>query len=659
MTPRVSIIIPNQKNAPLVAETMETVLRQTMNEWELIVVDDGSDTALPEIIQSYNDRNRGSAISLIIVSDRPTGIPALVNSGRHHTRGEYFAWLNPGELLEPGKLETQVVFLDANPEAGLVHSACITIDPNGREIGEFYPSDDAPNAFLRLLERDCINPNTSLVRRRILDEVGPFVETDRTFPELWRASAYRHTLRIALRSEIGCVNQVLQKSCSWSPVMEYSRLSLGTPLERSFVADCFEEHLVNPTPEIVATLSRNGLMGVSSRAFRTLSVSDQDRALDLLDISGLDRTWFARHSDRHSDRWSSPAFSTSVPPTRPTRRIVRDESQDLSETTATRLARIGAADDTGMRPGDPTVHPDVPVVVQLTADTRGERMLIEQAHTEFGGNLIVEKVPKVPNRALERHLLNEIEGLQEALETDRLLAARMALDWASNAANFAVGSQIATETAAAIPGASAGEIYYEQFLPNRGAVFCGGMAEFYDGVLKLFGYDSFTINYGDLRNGLSHVVVIVPVLDGPAWRHYLFDPTFNTTFHDRASGCQLDFFELVDALRSDSLDWVEVISRSVQGRDWVSIGALKESFFGLKEVMGDRYVYGRSDGRLTDYIERYKREFAANGYGPGIRGFVQLMRARMFAHGPCDCREATNDFAEKLRARGIPFGPAE
>ena len=56
MTPRVSVIIPNFKNAQLVAETIETLIRQTMSAWELIVVDDGSDSALPEMIEGYGNR---------------------------------------------------------------------------------------------------------------------------------------------------------------------------------------------------------------------------------------------------------------------------------------------------------------------------------------------------------------------------------------------------------------------------------------------------------------------------------------------------------------------------------------------------------------------------------------------------------------------------
>jgi hypothetical protein len=681
--PKVSVIIPNQKNAPFLVQTIETLIAQTMSQWDLIVVDDGSDSNLPETVQSYSDRCSPGAISLVVVSDKAAGIPSLVNSGVCQMNSEYFAWLNPGELLEPTKLEDQVRFLDENPTVGLVHSSYVTIDVDGDVTGEYHPPDDRSATFLRLVESDCINPNTALVRRSILDQVGPFVETDKTFPELWRAAAYRHTLRIALKSEIGRITRGLQRSRSWSPDMEYSRPSLGSPLERGFVADCFEEEAVTPTPEIVAALVRSGLIGISTRAFRALSVADQARALDLVKISGLDHTWFARHSAR----WWSPAFSGEVAPAAGRDcRIVQGYLDDLSgvstagpdgstavmesvtvlpKNTGWRLAPcdssigVHAADraqtddaldlehivvgdfddesrkdllgldkrsgnwwrtrveDSRERRSDGILSQDLPSLnagtVGLQVDARVEEMLIEQ---QDESDLTVRRVPQVTNDTLAQHIMTEIDGLGKALGTDRLLAARMLLDWTSNAANFAVGGQIATETTQFVAAASAAEIYYEQFLPRRGAVYCGGMAVFYDLVLKTFGYDSFTIDFGDVSDGLSHVAVNVPVCDGTTLKHYIFDPTFNTTFHDRTSGDQLDFFELIDALDGDMLDRIEVITRSVQGRDWVSIGPLMESFFGLKEVLGDRYVYGRSDGRLTDYFVRYESLFAANGYAP-------------------------------------------
>lgn len=695
--PKVSVIIPNQKNAPFLAQTIETLIAQTMSEWELIVVDDGSDSNLPETVQSYSDRCPPGAISLVVVSDKPAGIPALVNSGVCRMNSEYFAWLNPGELLEPTKLEDQVRLLDENPTVGLVYSSYVTIDVAGDVTGEYHPPDGRSDTFLRLVESDCINPNTALVRRSILDQVGPFVETDKTFPDLWRAAAYRHTLRIALKSEIGCIARILQRSRSWSPDMEYSRLSLGSPLERGFVADCFEEEAATPTPELVAALVRRGLIGVSTRAFRALSVADQARALDLVKISGLDRTWFARHSAR----WWSPAFSGEVA-TAACRdcRIVQGDLDDLSGVNTAGPAgstavmesvtvlprntvwRLAPRDSSiGVHAADRAQTDDAldleHIVVGdfddegredlLGLDKKsgnwwrifGEQMLTEQQDENGRANLTVRRVPKVTNDTLAQHLMAEIDGLGKALGADRLLAARMLLDWASNAANFAVGNQIATETTQFVAAASAAEIYYEQFLPRRGAVYCGGMAVFYDLVLKTFGYDSFTIDFGDISDGLSHVAVNVPVCDGTTLKHYIFDPTFNTTFHDRTSGDQLDFFELIDALDGDMLDRIEVITRSVQRRDWVSIGPLMESFFGLKEVLGDRYVYGRSDGRLTDYFVRYESVFAANGYDPGLRGFLQLMRTRMFSHGSCEFRPATEDFTDKLSVRGIPFGHPE
>ena len=646
MTPRVSVIVPNQKSARWVAETIETLIRQTMSQWELIVVDDGSDPDLPETVEGFADRYASGPISLVVVSNKRCPIPALVNSGIRHMSGDYFAWLNPGELLEPQKLELQSRVLDENPQVGLVHSSYVTTDPNGSETGPHHSPDDGSDAFLRLVKGDCINPNTALIRRCTLEEVGPFVETDGTFPELWRAAAYRQTLRIALRSEIGYIDRVLGRSRCWNPDTEYSRLSLGSSLEKGFIADCFEEYAVQATPELVVALFHRGLIGVATRGFRALSVRDQARAIDLVKHPGLDRTWFARHSER----WWSPAFSTQVvQPARREWRVVGEESNGLS----------GATGAVHVRPGTVSSHDPSPTTlraVELKAEARAGGVLIAEEDEHVLGNPTVERIPKVPDGALQQHLLVEVDGLGKALGTDRLLAARMILDWASNSANFGAGSQIVTETNEFL-GESATELYYEHFLPNRGAVYCGGMAVFYDRVLKAFGYDSFTINFGDVRDGLSHVAVSLPICDGATLKHYLFDPTFNTTFHYRAGGCQLDFFELVDAFDAGGLDRIEVRTRSIQGRDWISIGPLMEPFFGLKEVIGDRYVYGRSDGRLTDYLEKCGREFAANGYEPGLAGFVQLMRARMFSLGWCAFVPATDDFANKLQVRGIPFGP--
>ena len=267
---------------------------------------------------------------------------------------------------------------------------------------------------------------------------------------------------------------------------------------------------------------------------------------------------------------------------------------------------------------------------------------------------------RVTDTRLRKEILAELDGLGDALVSDRLLAARMLLDWAANAGKLAMNAELSQATIPFVQRASAGETYYEQFLPREGAVSCGGIAIFYDRLLKIFGYDSFTIDFGDQRDGLTHATVVVSFWDGTVWKHHILDPTFNTTLHDRATGCQLDVFELMDALEGDSMDTVVVRAESVDSRDWISIGPRKDPHkdphFFLREVAGERYIYGQTDRGLMDYLERNAAGLAANGYSGGLRGFVQLIRARMFSVGPSTSNSARQDFIDQLQARGIPLG---
>ena len=261
---------------------------------------------------------------------------------------------------------------------------------------------------------------------------------------------------------------------------------------------------------------------------------------------------------------------------------------------------------------------------------------------------------------LKKQLLKEIDGVGGALGTDRLGAARMILNWAANAGNYALGDELSQATTSFVQTASAAEAYYDQFLPRKGAVYCAGMSLFFDQLLKMFGYGSFTVNFGDSRDGLTHVTVIVPIQDGNAWKHHVLDPTFNITFLDQKTACQFDFFEIIDTLDGGTMDEVGVVAGSIDSRNWMSIGPFREPGhkFVLRDVIGDRYVYKRAeDNRFIDYyLANRAGAFAANEYSTGLRGFVQLMRARLFGLGSSTAADATRDFTNQLQARRIPFG---
>ena len=607
---KVSVIVPNYNHGRFIGEALDSVIRQTFTDWELIVVDDNSTDESREIVEGYIQRHPERNISLVVNSRGPAGAPAPINIGVGEARGEYCAWLSSDNVFEPDKLEAEVRLLDENPAVGLVHTAYTKIDADGHQIGDFHPPDEfETDAFTALLDGNFIHGNTVLIRRNVLADVGPFVETDVRFPGLGRASEYNHWLKIALRHAIACIDHPMLRARRHAGNASDDSSYIESCLERAFILGCFEQQRVSLTPEIVASLGRRGVMSVFIETFGRLTPDDQTRTLELYNDIGVDERWFARHS---TGWWTPSSFA-------------------------------GAA----------------MIQVDCAEAVRAPGGSIRQDGTELNRERVaVEEMPLTTDATLRNQLLKEIPSLGDALATDRILAARMLLDWASNAANYAQSSDLAQATTDFVLTASAAEIYYDQFLPNKGAVYCSGMALFYDRVLKAFGYDSFTVNFGDMRNWLTHVAVIVPVWDGTGWKHHIFDPTFNTTFHDRETGCQLGIFELVDALDGDTMDTVVARSESMDSRDWVSIGSLKESHFVLQDVIGDRYVYGRSDGELVDYLERNKREFAANGYAGGLGGLVQLMRARMFSVGSCPSDAAKQDFGNQLMARGIPLGDA-
>ena len=119
--PRVSVIIPTFNRADLVKQAVDSVLRQTVTDYEVIVVDDGSTDgtrqALEDVtppVRYYFQKNRGVA--------------AARNLGIEEARGEYLAFLDSDDLFEPGFLEAVLATFAAHPEAGAVCSAEREID---------------------------------------------------------------------------------------------------------------------------------------------------------------------------------------------------------------------------------------------------------------------------------------------------------------------------------------------------------------------------------------------------------------------------------------------------------------------------------------------------------------------------------------------------
>src|SRR5438067_1665630 len=92
--PVVSVVIPNYNYAHFLRECLDSVLRQTYRDWEIIVVDDNSTDRSREIVEDYIRLHPDRQITLQINPLGPSGTPTPINIGIRHMRGDYFAWLS-------------------------------------------------------------------------------------------------------------------------------------------------------------------------------------------------------------------------------------------------------------------------------------------------------------------------------------------------------------------------------------------------------------------------------------------------------------------------------------------------------------------------------------------------------------------------------------
>src|SRR5262245_32619321 len=120
--PEVSVVIPAYNAGRTIAAALESVFAQTYRDFEVIVVDDGSDDDTATCLGPWRDR-------IAYVRSGPNGGPARArNIGIAHARGRLIAFLDADDAWMPRKLHRQVEYFDRFPETGLLHAKTL-VDP--------------------------------------------------------------------------------------------------------------------------------------------------------------------------------------------------------------------------------------------------------------------------------------------------------------------------------------------------------------------------------------------------------------------------------------------------------------------------------------------------------------------------------------------------
>ena len=167
--PLVSVIMPTYNAAAFIAETIESVLAQTYDPIELVVVDDASDDATPEIVQRYT-RRYPDRVRFRRAAER-AGPCRRRNDAIDLAEGSLIAWLDHDDLWEPDKTKREVEVLQARPEVGLVYSGYEAFDSETREPVPWRDRDSEAegDVLVPLFVRGCfVGSLTALFRREVL-----------------------------------------------------------------------------------------------------------------------------------------------------------------------------------------------------------------------------------------------------------------------------------------------------------------------------------------------------------------------------------------------------------------------------------------------------------------------------------------------------------
>lgn len=171
-SPTVSIVICTYNAAPYLAETLESVLAQTYQDYEIIVVNDGSTDNTDQVITPYLDR-------LTYLKQPNSGPGAARNTAFRHARGRYIALLDSDDQWLPHYLATMLARLQSEPEIDVLYPNAILFGVarwEGKLFQDLCPSSE-PVTLEKFLTRECNVFISALFKREILEEVGWFDES--------------------------------------------------------------------------------------------------------------------------------------------------------------------------------------------------------------------------------------------------------------------------------------------------------------------------------------------------------------------------------------------------------------------------------------------------------------------------------------------------
>jgi len=194
--PLVSVIIPCYNGEEFIREAIESVISQTYQKWELIVIDDGSTDNSKEIVDKYRTGQRIKCIQ----HDTNKGIAKASNTGIKLARGDYLAFLDQDDVWLPNKLEVQVNCLKNQQEdIGMICTGMVFTDEKlkPQRIFKGFRDDDQKELVKNIYLQPTNSASVMMVKKRCFSQLGFFNESLHGWAdfEMWMRIASQYKIK--------------------------------------------------------------------------------------------------------------------------------------------------------------------------------------------------------------------------------------------------------------------------------------------------------------------------------------------------------------------------------------------------------------------------------------------------------------------------------
>jgi len=200
MTPVVSVIMPTYNYGRFISRAIDSVLSQTYSDFELIIIDDGSEDDTTKIVQQFHD------MRIKYYRQENQGPSRARNAGIAQAQGEYLAFIDADDEWLPYNLSYQVTALANDHRVGMVYGHCVYVDASG-QILRTVKGKAHGKLFIPMLRENIIggSPSIVVVRASCFRQIGGFA------PLLYGNEDWHMWLRIAFRWEIGVVDHIVAR----------------------------------------------------------------------------------------------------------------------------------------------------------------------------------------------------------------------------------------------------------------------------------------------------------------------------------------------------------------------------------------------------------------------------------------------------------------